>query len=45
MEICVEKGCSVKPNLELGGYGEHFSEPRSIAFAHQLGMDYVRCSP
>jgi pyruvate,orthophosphate dikinase len=45
MRIAVERGRSVKPELKLGICGEHGGEPRSIAFCHQLGLDYVSCSP
>jgi len=45
MRICVEKGRSVKPDLEIGICGEHGGDPASIAFCHGLGLDYVSCSP
>jgi pyruvate,orthophosphate dikinase len=45
MEIAVQKGRSVKPNLKLGICGEHGGEPRSVAFCHKIGLDYVSCSP
>ena len=45
MEIAVQKGKSVKPNLKLGICGEHGGEPRSVAFCHQIGLNYVSCSP
>ncbi len=45
MEIAVQKGKSVKPNLKLGICGEHGGEPRSVAFCHKIGLDYVSCSP
>jgi len=45
MEMAVEKGRKVKPNLKLGICGEHGGEPRSVAFCHQIGLDYVSCSP
>jgi len=35
----------VKPDLKLGICGEHGGEPRSVAFCHELGLDYVSCSP
>jgi len=43
--MCVEKGRAANPNLEIGGCGEHFGEPSSIAFSHSIGMDYVSASP
>jgi len=45
MRIAVERGRGAKPNLKLGICGEHGGEPRSIAFCHDLGLDYVSCSP
>ena len=45
MRIAVERGRSTKPEIKLGICGEHGGEPRSIAFCHQLGLDYVSCSP
>jgi pyruvate,orthophosphate dikinase len=45
MRIAVERGRGVKPELKLGICGEHGGEPRSVAFCHELGLDYVSCSP
>jgi pyruvate,orthophosphate dikinase len=45
MEIAVEKGRSVKAGIKLGICGEHGGEPESVAFCHELGLDYVSCSP
>jgi pyruvate, orthophosphate dikinase len=45
MRIAVERGRGVKPELKMGICGEHGGEPRSIAFCHRLGLDYVSCSP
>ena len=45
MRIAVERGRSTKPEIKLGICGEHGGEPRSIAFCHELGLDYVSCSP
>jgi len=41
----VEKGRSTKPNLKVGICGEHGGDPASIAFCHEVGLDYVSCSP
>jgi pyruvate, orthophosphate dikinase len=41
MRIAIERGRSVKPDLKLGICGE----PKSVAFCHELGLDYVSCSP
>jgi pyruvate,orthophosphate dikinase len=45
MRIAVERGRSTKPEIKLGICGEHGGEPRSIAFCHEIGLDYVSCSP
>jgi pyruvate, orthophosphate dikinase len=45
MRIAVERGRGVKPDLKLGICGEHGGEPRSVAFCHEIGLDYVSCSP
>jgi pyruvate, orthophosphate dikinase len=45
MRIAVKRGRSVKDDLKLGICGEHGGEPASVAFCHELGLDYVSCSP
>ena len=45
MRIAVERGRSVKEEIKLGICGEHGGDPVSIAFCHELGLDYVSCSP
>jgi pyruvate,orthophosphate dikinase len=45
MRIAVERGRAANPGLKVGICGEHGGEPRSIAFCHSLGLDYVSCSP
>jgi pyruvate, orthophosphate dikinase len=45
MRIAVERGRSVKEDLKMGICGEHGGEARSVAFCHELGLDYVSCSP
>jgi pyruvate,orthophosphate dikinase len=45
MRIAVERGRGAKPGIKLGICGEHGGEPRSVAFCHGLGLDYVSCSP
>lgn len=45
MKIAVELGLKTRPDLKLGICGEHGGEPSSIAFAHQIGLAYVSCSP
>ncbi len=43
--IGVEKGRATKPTLKTGVCGEHGGDPASIEFFHQVGLDYVSCSP
>jgi pyruvate,orthophosphate dikinase len=45
VRIAVEKGRSANREIKLGICGEHGGEPDSIAFFHQVGLDYVSCSP
>lgn len=43
--MAIEQGRTVRPDLLVGICGEHGGEPSSIEFCHQVGMDYVSCSP
>ena len=45
MALTVEWGKSRKPELVVGICGEHGGHPASIRFCHQIGLDYVSCSP
>jgi pyruvate,orthophosphate dikinase len=45
MKMAVEKGKKVKKDLKMGICGEHGGEPRSVMFCHEIGLDYVSCSP
>jgi pyruvate,orthophosphate dikinase len=45
MKIAVEYGLQTRADLKLGICGEHGGEPSSIAFAHEIGLAYVSCSP
>jgi pyruvate, orthophosphate dikinase len=45
LRIAYDEVKSVKPHLKLGVCGEHGGDPASIHFFHQLGLDYVSCSP
>ena len=45
MRIAVERARSVKADLKMGICGEHGGEPRSVAFCHEIELDYVSCSP
>ena len=41
----VEKGRATRPDLKLGICGEHGGDPASVQFCHDVGLDYVSCSP
>ncbi len=43
--MATEKGRKVRPDLKVGICGEHGGDPASIEFCHQVGLDYVSCSP
>jgi pyruvate,orthophosphate dikinase len=43
--MAVSAGRSVREKLKVGICGEHGGEPRSVKFCHQIGLDYVSCSP
>jgi pyruvate,orthophosphate dikinase len=45
MEIAVEGGRKTRPDLKIGICGEHGGEPKSVEFCHNLGLNYVSCSP
>ena len=45
VEMAVQKGRSVRPDLKCGICGEHGGEPSSVKFCHKVGLDYVSCSP
>jgi len=45
VRIACELGRRARPEIHLGICGEHGGEPRSIAFCHEVGLDYVSCSP
>jgi len=45
MRTCVQKGRKVRPDLEIGICGEHGGDPSSIELCHEIGLDYVSCSP
>ena len=45
VEMAVEKGRSVRPELKCGICGEHGGEPSSVKFCHRVGLNYVSCSP
>jgi len=41
----IERGRKTRPDLKVGICGEHGGEPASVGFCHEVGMDYVSCSP
>ena len=45
MQWAVEKAKPVRPDIHLGFCGEHGGDPYSVEFCHQIGLDYVSCSP
>ncbi len=45
MRMAVELGREARPGLEIGICGEHGGDPKSIAICHELGLNYVSCSP
>jgi pyruvate, orthophosphate dikinase len=45
IRIAVERGRKTRPDLKLGICGEHGGDPASIRFCHDVGLDYVSCSP
>jgi pyruvate,orthophosphate dikinase len=45
MRIAVERGRSANDRLTIGICGEHGGDPASVRFCHELGLDYVSCSP
>ncbi len=45
IEIAIERGRETRPDIKLGVCGEHGGDPRSVGFFHEIGLDYVSCSP
>ena len=45
MKLSIAKARPVRPDIKLGICGEHGGDPASVEFCHQLGLDYVSCSP
>jgi pyruvate,orthophosphate dikinase len=43
--MAVHDGRATRPTLKVGICGEHGGDPRSIRFCHEIGLDYVSCSP
>jgi len=45
MKVAIKEARKERPNISLGVCGEHGGDPKSIQFCHNLGLDYVSCSP
>jgi pyruvate,orthophosphate dikinase len=45
VQMGCDKGRQTRPDIKLGICGEHGGEPSSVIFCHQIGLDYVSCSP
>ena len=45
IRLGVERGRATRPGLKIGICGEHGGDPASVAFCHEVGFDYVSCSP
>ena len=45
VRMATERGRKVRPKLKLGICGEHGGDPASVTFCHEIGLDYVSCSP
>ncbi len=45
MQIAIQMAKTVRPKIKLGVCGEHGGDPSSVQFCHEIGLDYVSCSP
>jgi pyruvate,orthophosphate dikinase len=45
VRLATERGRKTRPGIKLGICGEHGGDPASVAFCHEVGLDYVSCSP
>ena len=45
MKIGVDGGRSTRSDLKVGICGEHGGDPKSVFFCHEIGLNYVSCSP
>jgi pyruvate,orthophosphate dikinase len=45
VKLAAEEGRAARPGLTLGVCGEHGGDPASVWFFHEVGLDYVSCSP
>ncbi|HEY1464704.1 MAG TPA: putative PEP-binding protein, partial [Terriglobales bacterium] len=45
VKMATERGRKTRSDLKVGICGEHGGEPSSVEFCHQIGLNYVSCSP
>jgi len=45
MKMAIDKGRSARPGIKIGICGEHGGDPSSVEFCHEIGLEYVSCSP
>jgi pyruvate,orthophosphate dikinase len=45
VQLAAERGRKTRPDIKLGICGEHGGEPSSVHFCHNVGLNYVSCSP
>ncbi len=45
LQVAVKEGRAARPGMSIGICGEHGGDPRTIRFCHDIGLDYVSCSP
>ncbi len=45
MKLAIQKGRTTRPGMQIGICGEHGGEPTSVMFCHDIGLNYVSCSP
>ncbi|HXW50445.1 MAG TPA: putative PEP-binding protein, partial [Candidatus Acidoferrales bacterium] len=45
MKMALERGHSTRPDMKVGICGEHGGDPASVHYCHDIGLDYVSCSP
>ena len=45
MKMAIKDSAARRKGIKYGICGEHGGDPRSIAFCHEIGLDYVSCSP
>ncbi|MDQ6825178.1 MAG: pyruvate, phosphate dikinase, partial [Candidatus Eremiobacteraeota bacterium] len=45
MRMAFERGRATRPDMKIGICGEHGGDPSSVQYCHEMGLDYVSCSP